>query len=119
VSRQIGDPEEGHAVAGVKVDDAVRRAVMVCIDRLNAEVEKVAGCLKPAPFADMGAFRNPPPVNKNSSSKVEIDSTAEIRRSAVIGAMSKASAVLCKYQDFHTMPLTLESLVVILCISYV
>ncbi len=35
-----------HAVAGVKVDDAVRRAVMVCIDRHNAEVEKVAGCLK-------------------------------------------------------------------------
>ena len=31
----------------------------------------------------------------------------------------KASAVLCKYQDFHTKPLTLESLVVILCISYV
>jgi hypothetical protein len=56
---------------------------MVGIDRLNAEVEKVAGCLKPAPFADMGAVRNPPPVNKNSSSKVEIDSTAEIRRSAV------------------------------------
>jgi hypothetical protein len=117
VSRQIGDPEQGHAVAGVKVDDAVRRAVMVCTDRLNAEVEKVAGCLKPAPFADMGAFRNPPPVNKNSGSKVEIDSTAEIRRSAVTGA--KASAVLCKYHDFHTKPLTLESLVVILCISYV
>lgn len=118
MSRQIGDPEQGHAVAGVKVDDAVRRAVMVCIDRLNAEVKKVAGCLTPAPFADMGAFRNPPPVNKNSS-KVEIDSTAEIRRSAVTGAMLKASAVLCKYQDFHTKPLTLESLVVILCISYV
>ena len=67
--RQIGYPEQGHAVAGVKVDD----------------------CLKPAPFADMGAVRNPPPVNKNSSSKVEIDSTAEIRRSAVTGAMLKAS----------------------------
>ena len=80
--------------------DAVRRAVMVCIDRLNAEVEKVAGCLKPAPCADMGAFRNPPPVNKNSGSKVEIDSTAEIRRSAVTGAMLKASAVCVNIKIF-------------------
>ena len=45
LSRQMGDPEHCDAVAGVKVDDAVRGAVMVCIDRLNAESEE--GCWLP------------------------------------------------------------------------
>lgn len=82
------------------------------------EIERLALALglSSLPIRDTGG--NPPPANKDSSSS-KVDRLAEIRQSAVTGATSKASAFLCKYHDFHTKPLTLESLVVILCISYV
>jgi hypothetical protein len=45
-NREPSDGKHCHAVAGTKVDDAVHGAVMVCIDCLNGEAEKVACCRK-------------------------------------------------------------------------